>query len=423
MIYRLQRKFILISGISLVAVFGIIFAVICVMNVSSTTREMDRLTDVIASHDGTFPRPEARPDAQSPDPEEREQRAPFDFDIERGASFNREAPFTTRYFTVWFESGEITEASLDSISSVTQEEAYGYAEKAVAKRGERGWLSGFRYKLFDTESGQAVVFVDGSMSLSVSYGVIASVGGVLFGSGLVILLLIVVFSRRAVTPAAESYEKQKQFITDANHELKTPLTLILTNLDIAESQVGKNEWLEDIRSEGERMTQLVDQLVTLSRMDEEKQRPDHTEFSLSEAVSDTVFEFRHLAERAGKRLNVDLESGIRYTGNEEAVRKLLSILMDNAVKYCDEGGEICVSFGQKRHPVLKVENSYRDAGAVELDRLFDRFYRADKARTYMGGFGIGLSIAKAIAAKHNSEISANRKGEDRIGFKVVFKKR
>lgn len=137
MIYRLQRKFILISGISLVAVFGIIFAVICVMNVSSTTREMDRLTDIIASHDGTFPRPDARSDAQRPDPEEREQRAPFD--IERGASFNREAPFTTRYFTVWFESGEITEASLDSISSVTQEEAYGYAEKAVAKgEGRRG---------------------------------------------------------------------------------------------------------------------------------------------------------------------------------------------------------------------------------------------------------------------------------------------
>lgn len=284
-------------------------------------------------------------------------------------------------------------------------------------------MSGFRYRVFQTAVGEAVVFVDAGMNLAMAYRIIVSVGVVLLGSGLIILLLIVIFSRRAVTPVAESYEKQKQFITDANHELKTPLTLILTNLDIAESQVGKNEWLEDIRAEGERMAQLVNQLVTLTRMDEEGQQPEAAEFSLSEAVSDTVSEFRCLAESEGKHLAVAVEPGISFTGNEEAVRKLLSILMDNAVKYCDEGGDIRVSFEQKRHPVLRVENTCQDVGNIELNRLFDRFYRADKSRTYMGGFGIGLSIAKAVAAKQNSEISAYWKGEDWIGFKVVFKKR
>lgn len=282
-------------------------------------------------------------------------------------------------------------------------------------------MSGFRYRVFQTAVGEAVVFVDAGMNLAMAYRIIVSVGVVLLGSGLIILLLIVIFSRRAVTPVAESYEKQKQFITDAKHELKTPLTLILTNLDIAESQVGKNEWLEDIRAEGERMAQLVNQLVTLTRMDEEGQQPEAAEFSLSEAVSDTVSEFRCLAESEGKHLAVAVEPGISFTGNEEAVRKLLSILMDNAVKYCDEGGDIRVSFEQKRHPVMRVENTCQDVGNIELNRLFDRFYRADKSRTYMGGFGIGLSIAKAVAAKQNSEIGAYRKGEDWIGFKVVFK--
>ena len=416
MIYRLQRKFILISGLSLVAVFGLMFAAICVMNLITTRQELDALTEAIADHDGMFPSGEPQR------PFLNESRGMPD--AGRAEPFDREGPFDTRYFTVWFdEAGEAADADLESISSVAQEEAFQYAEKAAAAGDETGWMSGFRYRVFQTAVGEAVVFVDAGMNLAMAYRIIVSVGVVLLGSGLIILLLIVIFSRRAVTPVAESYEKQKQFITDANHELKTPLTLILTNLDIAESQVGKNEWLEDIRAEGERMAQLVNQLVTLTRMDEEGQQPEAAEFSLSEAVSDTVSEFRCLAESEGKHLAVAVEPCISFTGNEEAVRKLLSILMDNAVKYCDEGGDIRVSFGQKRHPVLRVENTCQDVGNIELNRLFDRFYRADKSRTYMGGFGIGLSIAKAVAAKQNSEISAYRKGEDWIGFKVVFKKR
>ena len=228
------------------------------------------------------------------------------------------------------------------------------------------------------------------------------------------------FSKTFMKPVAESYEKQKQFITDANHELKTPLTLILTNVDIAEAELGTNEWLDDIRSEGHRMTELVNQLVALSRMDEENVSAEVSEMDLGEIVSDTISEFQPLAAEQGQRIIVDVDPNLQYRGEEALLRRLISILMDNAVKYCDEGGEIRVCLKRRKFVVLTVENAYRNVDAIELGRLFDRFYRADKART-AGGYGIGLSIARMIVQKHRGEITAYRKDGTHIGFRAVLK--
>ena len=244
---------------------------------------------------------------------------------------------------------------------------------------------------------------------------------VLSGSVAVVLLLIILFSHVAVKPAAESYAKQKQFITDANHELKTPLTLILTNLDIAETELGQNEWLDDIRAEGRQMAELVGQMVTLCRMDEEKPPLSKAEFDLSETVADTVSEFEPLARAQGKRMESEILPAVRCFGDEGAIRRLLAILLDNAVKYCDPAGEIRVTLSCKRHAVLEVVNSYAAVGEADLNRLFDRFYRSDKARTSGSGFGIGLSIAQATASAHRATLSAYRVGSSEIGFRVVFR--
>ena len=204
----------------------------------------------------------------------------------------------------------------------------------------------------------------------------------------------------------ESYEKQKEFITDANHELKTPLTLLRTNLDIIESEIGPNEWLSDMREETNTMTGLVNQLVELTRMDEAQNKLDRKPFPLSGAVYDTADAFAAAMEKNGLTLVVRIPAEIIYNGNEPAIRRLLSILMDNAVKYCDPHGVISIALTGGKHPVLTIDNTYAAVGSTELDRLFDRFYRADKARTYGSGFGIGLSIAKAITEKHHGEIKA-----------------
>ena len=279
----------------------------------------------------------------------------------------------------------------------------------MERGNERGWVSDYRYKTVSTEHGNLIVFVNGSMNREVMRQFLMIALPVLVGSGIVILLLIIFLSKFTVRPVAESYEKQKQFITDANHELKTPLTLILSNLDIVESELGKSEWLDDIRSEGERMGTLVNQLVTLTRMDEDHSNLSISPFDLAAVISDTVSEFQPLAEECGKKLQFTGAPSILYNGDEGLIRRLISILLDNAVKYCDSDGMIWVTVSAKRNPVLTVENTYKEVDMVGLDRLFDRFYRADKARSYTGSFGIGLSIALAIAKNHHGDITSYKK--------------
>jgi len=167
------------------------------------------------------------------------------------------------------------------------------------------------------------------------------------------------------------------------------------------------------------MTELVNQLVALSRMDEERAL-DVSEIEMDELVHEAISTFDVLAANKGKRITVDVDEEIRFHGDEMLIRRLVGILLDNAVKYCDEGGEIKVSLKQKRHIILTVENSYAAAESLQLDRLFDRFYRSDKARS-SAGYGIGLSIAKAIVQAHRGEITSYKPDSTHVGFKVVMK--
>lgn len=409
MIYSLRKKFIFISALSVLLVLLLISVLIYFIGISQLNRTMDELTDAISPADGFFP--------------SFSELLPSSDGFWRKDSITPETQFSTRFFTVWANAdGEIIKENIERISSVTTKQARSYAEQVFEHGKERGWIGDYRYKLYETRYGKTVIFVNGEANKSMTVRLLSTAFAVLLGSGGVILLLIILISKYAVKPAAESYEKQKQFITDANHELKTPLTLILTNLDIAEAELGKNEWLDDIRSEGERMTELVNQLVALSRMDEIHAKLNVGEFDLSETVSDTASEFIRLASERSLHLSVDVVPNVLYTGDEALIRRLLSILLDNAVKYCDAFGEIRLAmYTRGGHPVLTVENTYRGVNGVELGRLFDRFYRADKARTASGSFGVGLSIAKGIARNHRGDVTAYQKDQTHIGFKVILK--
>ena len=412
MIYRLQRKFILICTASVLTVIALVFGVILVLNISSMNRNMDMLADRVSEGGGRFPGSMT----EKPQPEKIPPQNNQNFDF-----ITPETPFSTRHFTVFFDkSGNVQQTFMEAIFSIPEGKAIEYAEYAIGEGDERGWIYNYRYKVFPAEKGYGVVLVDGSMNRSSLMQSMTIAGFVLLGCAALVLILIFLLSKKAVKPIAESYEKQKQFITDANHELKTPLTLILANLDIAEAELGKNEWLDDIRSEGHRMTELVNQLVALSRMDEEGQPMNITEFSFGELVADTVAEFEPLAKERGKAITSSIDKEISYLGDEALLHRLVGILMDNAIKYCDNGGEISVTLRRGRRIVLTVENTYASVGEIELDRLFDRFYRADKARKFTGGYGVGLSMAKAIVEKHKGEITAYKMDATHIGFKVVL---
>ncbi len=405
MIYRLRKKFISICLISFIGVFVVLIAMIFLITSLQTNQTLDRHADMISQNDGKFPDfNEARPEGNRPTPPE---------------GFNRESPFTTRYFTVHFnkKSGSV-HADTQQIASVSEREAEAYAQRALKKGTERGWVDDYRYKIYDTESGSAVVFVSGIDVKENNQSFMLGTLSVFALCSVVIIILIVIISKGAVKPIAESYEKQQQFITNANHELKTPLTLIRTNLDILESEVGESEWITDIRDETLLMSELVNRMVLLARMDEEKTPLDIHRFNISDAVLDTASAFVPSAQKCQKFISLEICDGATYNGDEACIRQVVSILMDNALKYCDAGGEIRVSLTCDKHPVLTVENSYAAVGGLELERLFERFYRADKARTSGTGFGIGLSMAKAIVEKHHGSISAYNIENKKIGFRV-----
>ncbi len=405
MIYRLRKKFIGICVLSFITVWIIAFALIFMITSWQTGRTLDRYADMISQNDGRFPSfSETMPGEGKPRPPE---------------GFNKESPFTTRYFTVRYDSKSGTvHADTQQIADVTAEEAAGYAEQALNNRQERGWVGDYRYKIYSTEGGSAIVFVSGIDAKENNQRFMLGTLSVFALCSMVIIVLIILISKRAVKPSAQSYEKQKQFITNANHELKTPLTLIRTNLDILESETGENEWISDIRDETLLMNELVNRMVVLARMDEEETKLEMCEFDLSDAVADTVSLFESAIEKSGKQLSVELCEHTQYRGDEASIRQVISILMDNALKYCDGGGEITVTLRGEKHPILTVENSYAAVQNIELDRLFDRFYRADRARTYGTGFGIGLSMAKAIVEKHHGSITAYKADHHKIGFKV-----
>lgn len=410
MIYRLQRKFIFICTASVLAVIFLVFVLITSFSIYSMNKNLDILADGISEGGGRFP--------------EHFQDIPPKKHSQNDKNFNfitTETPFSTRYFTVWFDNdGEFSRVNTDFIHSVTQAEAVSLASEMISSSRERGWMSNYRFKIFSDESGKAIVFIDGSMNRSQAVQSITISAAVLIGCAALVILLVVLLSKRVVKPIAESYEKQRRFVTDANHELKTPLTLILANLDIAEAELGQNEWLDDIRSEGQRMADLVEQLVALSRMDEENARMNTSLLPLGEIVADTTADFKALAESRSKTLSSEIDTSVVYNGDEILLRRLLSVLLDNALKYCDDGGEIFVKLEKRSRVILTVENTYKNINDIELAHLFDRFYRADKSRKYIGGFGIGLSIAKAITDKHKGEISAYKKGDSCIGFKAVL---
>lgn len=427
MIDKLRRKLILVSAGSLFLVFATIFALICVFSTASVNRTLDALTDAICAEGGKFsdsvyetpsaPHPEegqTPPDAGGETPPPKKPNAVDGID--------KEARFSTRYFTVYYDAtGTLLRADTSAVHAVDEASAVAYADRAVAGGRARGWSDRYRYRVYDVDGGTAVTFVDGEMQRTQAENFVAEALAVLLGGCVLVTLLIMIFSGVAVKPAAESYEKQKRFITDASHELKTPLTLILANVDIAEGELGKNEWLDDIRVEGAEMSSLVGQMVTLCRMDEQHPPLSVAPFSLSEATLDALSEFSPLAEAKGKQITGEVPAGVNVRGDEGAIRRVIAILLDNAVKYCSWGGEITVRLTGGHRPTLTVTNEYPEAGSVPTARLFDRFYRADRARTSGSGFGIGLSIAKATVDAHHGKIEAFAPDDGHIAFRMTLR--
>ena len=427
MVNKLRKKFVITAMLSLLVILVIMIAVINLVNLHQITRDADNLLTMLADNDGQFPGMldnNQGPKKGPGNPNFRNPADPFAFNALNDMR-SMEMPFQSRYFYVKFDtSGTITEVDTQHVAAITEDTATTYATSVYASSREKGFMHSYRYRKADrTEGGKIIIFSDMSAAIINAYKLLGQ--SLLIGAFtlLAMFILVFLFSGQAVAPVVESLEKQKRFITDAGHELKTPLAVISANVDVLELESGKSEWTSSIKNQIKRMNSLVKNMLTLSRMDEERMHVVFSDFDMSATVKETAVSFEALAESKDKKYHMDIEEGIHITGDKNSINQLTSLLLDNAMKYSSENGSINVFLSKDKNIVLEVSNTCDCIPDGNLDRLFDRFYRADSSRAReTGGYGIGLSVARAIAMSHGGNIEALRDGDHIIRFVVTLPK-
>ena len=413
MIKKLQKKFISITAIALfIMIFLVMAAINCVFFLQ-TDRQLDIRLDMLFREQNSV-----RLQGNTPPPGEKEPEQLF-------PRFEDKLRIRSDGCVVYLDtSGNITEIRQDGAGNYSEEELESIVSELTAESDSDGWYQYYKFRMVSqTDSKNQSVTVIGLINASSSLYSVFTMLLISLCIGLIsflsILLIIVLASKHAVKPIAESYAKQKQFVTDAGHELKTPLTVISANNELARMIYGDSEWFDSIDRQVNKLNHLVRSLLTLAKMDEE-QKPVFTPFHFSDAVFDTAKSFESLLHSQGKLLTLDIAENITYNGDESKLRQMVSILMDNAVKYCDEKGKVAVKLTGDRQIRLQVINDYADTENFEADKVFERFFRADKARTSDGSYGLGLSIAKSIVELHKGTIRAKVLEHGRIMFEVIL---
>jgi signal transduction histidine kinase len=402
MVEKLRRKFIIIC---VGAVFTVLFFIAFFTNLSNYSqigRNADELLNILVENDGYFPREkDHKPEYKLP------------------PKMSPEAPFSTRFFTVKIDNaGNLIQVDTGKMASTSTKEAVQYTNKVLESNKIGGFMNNYKYTIAVKDYGYLLIFVDCGRDLQMFYSFLKSSITICVIGILAVFILVLIFSKRAIRPIVESYEKQKQFITDASHELKTPLAIINTNTEVLEIDYGQSQWTESIHNQVSRLSTLVEGLVSLTRMDEERNEFLKTDFSLSNLVIETVGQFQQLSKNYNKELLLQIEKDVFYYGNEEAIMQLISILIDNALKYSLKDSVITISLKkQGKRYILETTNEVENLPIGNYNMLFERFYRLDNSRNRkLGGYGIGLSIGKAIVLKHKGKITA----ESHNGRTIIF---
>ena len=406
MIRSLRRKFILIAMASLVGTMVVLCTAIATGNHCIATNRVDHAISVLRQNDGSFlpPGPHSNP-------------SNFDFQI------TPETPFETRYFIVELTAQkEIQSVNLDHIAALNRQTVVDTINQVINTEAERGYVDHYRFGVFPNEDGgNTIIVLDCFLQLQSANNMLHITIAILLTCVLIVFVLLLFLSKRAIRPFVDNLERQRQFITDASHELKTPLAIISADLGLSEDTHGEDKWLESAKAQIVRLDRLIKNLVELART-EETIREDAVEvFSVSEIAQANADAFQPLAEADGKSLVAEITDGISTKGIQNNFFRLFSILLDNAVKYCDTTGTIRLSVSMRgRNICIAVSNPCAGVDTVQLPRYFDRFYRADSSRARStGGYGIGLSTARAIVTRHKGRIS-NRYADGIITFTAVI---
>lgn len=398
---KLRKKFIYFSVGIIAIVLLSIMAFVNVTNFYNLKRSSDELLKTLVENNGVMPSFKLNDNSKE----------------EKTVYLKN---FSNRFFTVKTDNKKnVITVNTDDVFFTSASEAVEYAKDVLSSGKSRGYYGGFKYVVENTENGKLIAFVDVVKDFDVFYSNLGNSVVISFFVLGFVTFFSFVLSKKAVAPMVQAYEKQNAFITDASHELKTPLAIINTSADVLEMESGESKWTGNIHKQVNRLNGLIGNLISLTKL-EESDDLDRLDFSLSDTLDDCVMDVKDYALSLDKNIVTDIEKDISFKGDEKLIRQVIGILLDNAIKYAREKSDINVKLTkQNKKIVFTVENEADNLEIKNYNILFERFYRADSSRnSKTGGYGIGLSIAQSIVLKHKGKISADSFDGERIVFTV-----
>lgn len=411
---KLRLKMIGIVFASVVAAFMVMTIILVMCFGAYRNRQADQITAMISENNGTVP--------QLKDYKQQQKNSQA---FERYFNnYNEDSSYRTRFFRIFLdEDKKVTNVNMDHIAAVDEKKAVRMTKMAMLHRGKVGLVGSYRYRK-EYKDGQvrSIIFLDCKENQSFYH---LAVTITITVSTLLTCLITVIFaiaSKRAVRPFEINSNRQKQFITDASHELKTPLAIISANAEVLQYKGDGNEWTQNIIDQTKHMGKLINQLLVLAKLDEVQEKSEKQEADLKLLLEETIEPFEEVATQKKVTLKLHLEEGVTIRVNREQIAQLVSILTENAAKYVNDGGKIVWRLTKTQHGAVLVVKNTTEKELPDTKRMFDRFYRSDSSRSSKtGGQGIGLSIAKKIVDSHKGSITA-KAGDGMVTFRVSLPK-
>lgn len=399
MIRKFQRKFVLITMITLFFILSLIILAATSLNYYNMNSRADAFLELLSENQGNISKEDLR-------------------SLNEQSFYTENIPYEMRYFIVDFKDDTVIDRS--HMESISEEEGKILSGFMLKNEGNKGTIQNMRY-LIDRDHSQLYVLniYEGQKAFENFF---VNTVFISVMSLFAVFIIVSVFSKKAIKPMTEGLLKQRRFITDAGHEIKTPLSIIAANCEVLELQYGRNEWIESTQNQVRRMNLLIKNLLTLAKMDEENIDIHFVTLNLSEIAEEIIQPFTVLADQKGIEVQKRIEKNLYISADPNRISHLISILMDNSIKYTPVDGVIEIYLERKgKNIIFDFINTVEKMPEGNLERLFDRFHREDDSRTSEGGgYGIGLSLARAVVKSHGGRIRASKAEKDKIRFRIEF---
>lgn len=413
-ITTMRRRIILVCIVVMTCILLCIIGVAYIVGYNQLADNADSVLNLIADNKGTIDAGSIPLNTNAHSNQNSSEQA---FMLQSQSIINSETPYESRFFIVSFTTDGNYSLDLSHIAAVDSEDALELATEALEEwHGRNAFIGDFRYTIVSYDNATHVIMLDRGRQIDQFHTLLLGVGLSETGIFAIMLLAIFIWSGHVIAPVAESYAKQRRFIADVGHDIKTPITVIQADADVLREMLGDElddddkEWLDDITQQCKKMTGLVNDLITLSKMDAtdaaEQKDIINEPADFSRIVHEETKSYAAIAKTEGKKLEVSIENGIMVSGSKKTLQRLISVLCDNAMKYSVDSSTISINLARCHGTAeLSVINAVEDIDKNSISRWFDRFYRADTARNHddSTGYGIGLSLAaNAVKSMHGT---------------------